>query len=622
MVLHSQPAHDNAGIDLDEVRRLHEAFLRAITDEIDEMENGRRSGVVLSGSGVLQHMDVPGSWYYKFEGHVRTGGLRAGASIGFETADALHEGTVREYSDRHLLVAFSDDLGTSTPAGRLIIDNRWLLASLARRIQLIDEYARSSCRSSHFDLTSALRIVGAGDLSIPPANTAPIPLNPALNAEQRQFVTLGHNAPAVYLWGPAGTGKTQSLLALILSLLRDGRRVLYVTPTNTTVDDLIERGAEDFRRAPWAQDGAVLRMGPADSITLKVAHRDEYCISSVVRRRLGDSIQDYGAYNLEAARVIQSSRLVCTTIHQTWLSPLLADMSWDVLVVDEASMISPVALYAASVLASRTVVAGDFRQLPPVVLSNTLDARTWLRRDAFEVVGIPDDVERGDYPEYLVMLRMQYRMAPAICDLAARAYDHQLITDQSVLDRGLGSLGGHAVMYVDSSELDAMVEVERSGSRLNSRHAAITVALLERMVARQALTQQDLQDLLVITPFVAQARLLEAQLRSRFGRRAPVVRTIHRCQGREADIVVLDLVDAYNERPSQFFSGHGLTSESARLLTVAITRAREHLIVLGDMEHMQSSMGVGRFARGLMSDLVAHGRRLRLDLRDRRRPAA
>ena len=80
-------------------------------------------------------------------------------------------------------------------------------------------------------------------------------------------------------------------------------------------------------------------------------------------------------------------------------------------------MLMPPHVYWAAGLATRSVtVAGDFRQLPPVVESESPLAGT-LKRDVFEVAGIPDRLKRPEPIPYLVSLRTQYRMRPAICEI-------------------------------------------------------------------------------------------------------------------------------------------------------------------------------------------------------------
>jgi len=52
--------------------------------------------------------------------------------------------------------------------------------------------------------------------------------------------------------------------------------------------------------------------------------------------------------------------------------------------VDEASMAPIPALWASATLAGRCIVAvGDFKQLPPIVLSEDPIALRWLGRDVF-----------------------------------------------------------------------------------------------------------------------------------------------------------------------------------------------------------------------------------------------
>src|SRR5690606_7481145 len=120
---------------------------------------------------------------------------------------------------------------------------------------------------------------------------------------------------------------------------------------------------------------------------------------------------------------------------------------------------------------------------------------------------------------------------------------------------------------------------------------------LERMLERRVIGRDELRRVMVITPFVAQAELYYETLRKRFGRAAPGIRTVHRSQGREADIVLLDLVDARNEDVSRFLRASSYRSEGGRLLTVGVTRARQHLIVIADFEHLLTAPDTGSVAR-------------------------
>src|ERR1022692_3359567 len=91
---------------------------------------------------------------------------------------------------------------------------------------------------------------------------------------------------------------------------------------------------------------------------------------------------------------------------------------FDVVIIDEASMLMfPMSFYAAGLAKRTVVVAGDFRQLPPIVLSDELLVNEWLKKDAFYKIGIPDQIKKKQPPPYLVALRTQFRMREDICKL-------------------------------------------------------------------------------------------------------------------------------------------------------------------------------------------------------------
>lgn len=79
----------------------------------------------------------------------------------------------------------------------------------------------------------------------------------------------------------------------------------------------------------------------------------------------------------------------------------------------------------------------------------------------------------------------------------------------------------------------------------------------------------DPTDIVVLTPFRAQVALLRQFLRRNHPQIS--VSTIHRAQGSEKTLVIMDPVDA----SSPFFAG----AEGRRLINVAISRAKAHVII-------------------------------------------
>lgn len=590
---------------------LHEEFLEALDDELAALTRKGHADAIPVQSGEQVYHDS-GCWAYRFILSGPAGGLRPGAAVGFQTETTIMPGHIIARGGDAVVVGINEDLGPLCPAGLLLVDNRWILTALRRRVLAIQHEARRGRIA--FNLAAAERALGIGDLD---DASDPVPLvvsvRPTLNAAQMRVTLEAHARPVLHVWGPPGCGKTtKSLHAAACSLLASGLRVLFAAPTNLAADAILESDTERLRETAGRSDGAILRLGPLEAVTLAADLRDEFCLRAAVLRRLdGTETPGEDAYRHTAMRLVREAKLVVTTIHQTCLSPLLTDTSFDVLIADESSMIPPIGLYLAAGLASRIIIAGDFRQLSPVVHSTSVAANTWLRRDPFEVAGIPDDVARGDYPPHLVVLTQQYRMRPGICSLVAGAYDAGLVTDASVLSRPTGPLGAHDVLYIASRRVDGM-EVLADGSRRNVDHVGAALALLDRLLASGTLSRRELSRLLIITPFVAQARLYHDRLRAKYGRYSPRVRTTHGIQGREADIVLLDLVDARGSGVSRFLKAGTYSTEGGRLLTVAASRAREHLIVIADVEHLLHNQQGGRVVQEFLSTVMTIGRRIAL----------
>jgi superfamily I DNA and/or RNA helicase len=102
----------------------------------------------------------------------------------------------------------------------------------------------------------------------------------------------------------------------------------------------------------------------------------------------------------------------------------------------------------------------------------------------------------------------------------------------------------------------------------------------------------------VITPYAAQAGEIRRLLAAR--RIGDVVEcsTIHRFQGRECDVVIIDLVDAAPMRPS------ALLADAPNLLNVSISRARGKLVIVGDVGYFESTAPDGLVARLLRAALA------------------
>ncbi|GAA4207280.1 hypothetical protein GCM10022252_70710 [Streptosporangium oxazolinicum] len=493
-------------------------------------------------------------------------------------------------------------------------DLSWLLTEQSKRLNELVEGGPG------FNAVAALAAVTPPETG-PPVRLAK-PTGPTdLNRGQQTAVHLALTPGVTWLWGPPGTGKTTTVAALITELCARGQRVLLAAPTNAALDVAIR---SLLRRRPGLANGALVRIGqPADpSLTRQIlvdeiaatlgaplaqhrvekGHQLRECredlnalkqrelnqAEETERLRLETQIAELQALLRELdGRLKQVRRQICreatvvaATAHQLALETL-KNLSFDVVVLDEASMTTAaLAMLVAGAGSGHTIIAGDFRQLPPVVIADTPEAQEWLHHSPFEKAGIPAAISERKDPPRLAALTEQYRMRQTISDVVSTAfYGSRLSSAPGTASRTVHSRASWAkaeLVVIDTTSMRSRT-ARRQGSlsRYNLAHAQLAASLTSGATATAA-------DLGLITPFAPQARLLESLL--------PedhlddwAASTVHRFQGGERDIVIYDTVDTgrgVSPLNRWFTEGHA-GSEGARLLNVAASRARDHFVVIG-----------------------------------------
>lgn len=75
---------------------------------------------------------------------------------------------------------------------------------------------------------------------------------PNLNPSQNQAIKLALDSPLLCLWGPPGTGKTETIVEMIcaLQLANESARILITAPTHNAVDNVMRRYMERINRQP------------------------------------------------------------------------------------------------------------------------------------------------------------------------------------------------------------------------------------------------------------------------------------------------------------------------------------------------------------------------------------
>jgi KaiC/GvpD/RAD55 family RecA-like ATPase len=284
-----------------------------------------------------------------------------------------------------------------------------------------------------------------------------------------------------------------------------------------------------------------------------------------IRKRLDETRERVAAIDAELAaleqEVLARCRILATTVYRTYLGPS-GPRQFDVVVIDEASMLMPPLVYYVAGLAAKAVtVAGDFRQLPPIVASDQQLAADWLKRDVFEKAGIAESVARHRPTPHLVALSTQYRVREEICGLINGLFyaDHPLRTDPSVSRRESSfPLGGTPLVHVDTSPFRPWTAL-RVGTflRYNLFHALLVRNIVLHLAETGYLPAEGPNETVgAVSRYASQARLIQALLIDRLGDRAAgISATVHRFQGNEKATMIIDLTDSLGARLGAYLKG-------------------------------------------------------------------
>lgn len=465
-----------------------------------------------------------------------------------------------------------------------------------------------------------------------------------LDPSQVQAVRRGVNANSFFcIHGPPGTGKTTTLSSVIEELVSRDVSVLATAASNTAVDNMVEFLSEkDLEVVRVGHPARITPFLREVSLDYRVQENTKYEKSRELREEARELQDEQDSYQFPSGRyrrgmsdmqihqlaekgsgsrgvsrdkiqemstwlklqeeidrlyerskeledeaideVITSSDVVCTT-NSTAGSELMANRSFDVTVIDEATQATEPSCLIPINKSKRVILAGDHRQLPPTILAE--EAKKELQVTAFEKL-----VSReGD--KLRETLLTQFRMHRKIMQFSnERFYNGKLKADPSVADHTLGDLDldskalegreewilqalapDRPVVFLDTAGLEGK-ERQRQGStsRENRTESEIvekvTVPLMDRLEPRE---------IGVISPYDDQVDLLK----SRLNEKDLEVKTVDGFQGREKEVIIISFVRSNPGNQLGF-----LTDE--RRLNVSLTRARRKLMMVGDSSTLSS----------------------------------
>ncbi len=443
-----------------------------------------------------------------------------------------------------------------------------------------------------------LRDVLLGKRPLRFAKEKPLEFLTPLNPPQQEAVRFALSAEEVaVVHGPPGTGKTTTVAEVIYQAVKQGGRVLACAPSNTAVDNLLERLVgmlpDVIRVGHPARVFEALRGHTLDELVdndpstevirdmrrevtdlIRAAGKDFRGRDGYRRRRelFAEAGQLRGQIRSLEKSVIQgvidSADVVCTTT--TIDDELLGDRQFDLVVIDEACQCTLPSVWQAVLRADRLILAGDHCQLPPTVLSDQA-VKAGMGISLME--RLIDREGEGIFRRLIV----QYRMHESIMRFSSDTfYDGTLVADASVKSHRLCDLNdvtetrltSDPIEFIDTAGAEFDEQVEADGeSKFNPKEANLIVHLVRELVENGIAPHQ----IGVIAPYAAQVRLL----RGRLDLAELEIDTVDGFQGREKEVILLTMVRSNDRGEIGFLA-------EIRRTNVAMTRARRKLIAVGD----------------------------------------
>lgn len=286
---------------------------------------------------------------------------------------------------------------------------------------------------------------------------------------------------------------------------------------------------------------------------------------------------------------------------------------FDLVVIDEASQCDIPSAIPLLYRARRALIIGDPKQLIHI---------TSLREPVEESLACrfgltPDDLNMYSYRsrslfglasarvgEKPILLDQHFRSHPAIITFSNdHFYGSRLLilTDEARLQPG------PAVQWIHIT--GQFRRGENGRSVLNPPEAEAVVRQLDAL--HDSLMEQGLS-IGVVTPYRAQAEAIRDLVVKRLPAlgNSLVVATAHRFQGDERDVIIFSPVVSRGMAPY-----HVTFASNPNLVNVAVTRARQKLIIVGDRDACLDSEGVLRDLARYVMDLESGGFRSPLERR-------
>uniref|UniRef100_A0A0E0NXN6 DNA helicase n=1 Tax=Oryza rufipogon TaxID=4529 RepID=A0A0E0NXN6_ORYRU len=510
---------------------------------------------------------------------------------------ALGQGVVYRLKDSSITVAFDDipEDGLNSPL---------------RLEKLANEVTYRRMKDALVQLSKGIQTGPSANLipvlfgENPPMSSKDVakfsPFNKNLDESQKDAISKALRSRDVFLLhGPPGTGKTTTIIEIILQEVKRGSKILACAASNIAVDNIVERLSRyrtklvrlghPARLLPQVLDSAldaqVLR---ADNSSLAGDIRKEMKVlnSKLLKAKDKNTKRDIRKelrtlakeerkrQQLAVADVIKNADVVLSTLTGA-SSKKLDGITFDLVIIDEAAQALEMACWIALLKGPRCVLAGDHLQLPPTIQSAEAEKKG-MGKTLFERL----TEAYGD--QITSMLTIQYRMHELIMNWSSKElYNNKIKAHSSVADHMLydieevkrSSSTELTIILIDTTGCDMEEVKDEEESTMNEGEAAVSIAHAKLLVESGVRAS----DIGIITPYAAQVTCLKMMRNKDTKLKDLEISTVDGFQGREKEAIIISMVRSNSKKEVGFLSDH-------RRMNVAVTRARRQCCLVCDVE--------------------------------------
>lgn len=444
------------------------------------------------------------------------------------------------------------------------------------------------------------------------------------------------------LQGPPGTGKTTVIVEIICQLLRKEpeSKILLTSQSHTAVDHAFNKLSKILGEKCIIRIGRIEKIAKSSEEFLYDNKLDEWVnqvkedslinlknhLKSLNYNFNSNEINDI-IYNLSEEEIfdkkIDEETVRLLNILKQWHKCLgkldefnelfadkasvvastcmgiaarnqLNDIIYDWVIIDEAARATPLETLVPIVKGKKIILVGDHKQLPPIIKTN-------LQKEKLKEKGLrKSDLEKSLFEELIMKipnnakarLSEQFRMHPYISNMISKVFypEEEIITNIKPEDR-MHKLkwGSKSVIWIDTKDLKCNLEKDSGFSKKNETEADLILHVVENI--ERTYKENCIKEKVsvgIISGYNAQTSLLRSLIypdNLKWENVTIKIDNVDAFQGSEVDLVIYSVVRNNQRNEIGFLS-------DTRRLNVALSRGRNCLIIVGNLEFAKSAEGL------------------------------